>query len=259
MSINAGELERICGLGWPGVESATVGDWWLRYGNGFTSRANSVLPLGSPGTDPKDAVAEVASWYADRRLRPIFQIPTGQSVAAEVSALDAQLASAGWTSGDTVAVLTGDITNALARSLDGSPDSNGMSVSIADRPGEQWLSLGRYRGSPMPPAAVAVMSAGPSPAFLSISRGDQLVGVARGVVTEGWLGVTAVTVAEQVRRAGIGTAVMMAALSWGAQSGAESAYLQVEPVNVPAMNMYARLGFTEHHGYHYLLAPKDLR
>ncbi len=258
MSINAGELERICGLGWPGVESASIGDWWLRYGNGFTSRANSVLPLGSPGTDPKDAVAEVAAWYADRQLSPIFQIPTGSTVAAEVSALDAQLASEGWTPGDTVAVLTGDITTALARSLDGS-DSNVLSVSVADRPGEQWLSLGRYRGKPMPRAAGAVMSAGPSPAFLSIRRGDQLVGVARGVVTEGWLGVTAVTVAEQVRRAGIGTAVMTAALSWGAQSGAESTYLQVEPDNVPAMNMYARLGFTEHHGYHYLLAPKDHR
>lgn len=259
MSINAGELERICGLGWPGVESATIGDWWLRYGNGFTSRANSALPLGSPGTDPRNAVAEVAAWYADRQLSPIFQIPTGSAVAAEVSALDAQLTSVGWTPGDTVAVLAGDITNALARSLDGSPDSNGLSVSVADSPGEEWLYLGRYRGKPMPPAAVAVMSAGPSPAFLSISSRDQLVGVARAVVTEGWLGVTAVTVAEQVRRAGIGTAVMTAALSWGAQSGAESAYLQVEPDNVPAMTMYARLGFTEHHGYHYLLAPKGLR
>ena len=45
--------------------------------------------------------------------------------------------------------------------------------------------------------------------------------------TDGWLGVTAVTVAEEHRRQGLATAVMAALQGWAAGRGAASVYLQV--------------------------------
>jgi ribosomal protein S18 acetylase RimI-like enzyme len=67
--------------------------------------------------------------------------------------------------------------------------------------------------------------------------------------------VTAVTVAEEARRRGLGTAVMAALSNWAADRGGRRCLLQVVESNAPALGLYARLGFTEHHRYHYRLAP----
>ena len=45
---------------------------------------------------------------------------------------------------------------------------------------------------------------------------------------------------------------MAALLEWGAERGATTAYLQVIGDNVPALALYARLGFVTHHAYRYL-------
>jgi ribosomal protein S18 acetylase RimI-like enzyme len=68
-------------------------------------------------------------------------------------------------------------------------------------------------------------------------------------------GLTAVEVHPSHRRAGLATAIT-AALAAAAQShGATCLYLQVEEANQPARALYARAGFTDHHGYHYRVAP----
>jgi GNAT superfamily N-acetyltransferase len=68
-----------------------------------------------------------------------------------------------------------------------------------------------------------------------------LAAVARGTVTDGWLGVTAGTVDERHRRRGLAAAVMAA--------------LQVVAHNAPALAPYRRAGFIEHHRYHHRCRP----
>jgi ribosomal protein S18 acetylase RimI-like enzyme len=82
-----------------------------------------------------------------------------------------------------------------------------------------------------------------------------LAAVARGVVSEGWLVVTAVTVDEAHRRRGLATAVMAALARWARERGGHSCVLQVASSNAGALRLYERLGFTEHHRYHYRLGP----
>jgi len=48
---------------------------------------------------------------------------------------------------------------------------------------------------------------------------------------------------------------MEAVLSWAAERGATTAYLQVRGDNPPALAAYERLGFVTHHAYRYLTAP----
>jgi N-acetylglutamate synthase len=81
-----------------------------------------------------------------------------------------------------------------------------------------------------------------------------LAAVARGVVVDGWLVVTAVTVDEHSRRRGLATSVMAALGSWAIERGGYACVLQVVASNAPALALYDRLGFTEHHRYHYRLA-----
>jgi ribosomal protein S18 acetylase RimI-like enzyme len=85
-----------------------------------------------------------------------------------------------------------------------------------------------------------------------------LAAVARGVVVDEWLVVTAVTVDERYRRRGLATAVMAGLGSWARDRGARSCVLQVAGSNAPALSLYDRLGFTEHHRYHYRLGPEPL-
>lgn len=71
-----------------------------------------------------------------------------------------------------------------------------------------------------------------------------------------WVGIGGLRVAPDSRRSGLGLAVVGALLDWGAAQGATTAYLQVLADNAPAVAMYDRLGFREHHRYRYL-TPGD--
>jgi GNAT superfamily N-acetyltransferase len=84
--------------------------------------------------------------------------------------------------------------------------------------------------------------------------GDAASGVA--AVDGDWAGFRTIEVAADRRREGLGLAVMAALIDWAAEQGATTAYLQVLGDNAPALTLYERLGFVEHHRYRYLAAPR---
>jgi GNAT superfamily N-acetyltransferase len=234
------DLERVAARGWRALEEDHLGEWLLRAGGGFTGRANSVLVVGDSGLPPFDAVAAVAEWYDERGLRPCAQLPGRQSREA-----DAAFAVAGWERDEDVLVLTAPI---------GTPQPVAVPVDLAEAPDEAWLTGYRYRGSALPPGAVEVLTSATDAVFASVRLQPApapLAAVARGALTDGWLGVTAVTVAEEHRRQGLATAVMAALQNWAAARGGHSVYLQVVAGNAAARELYRRSGFIEHHRYHY--------
>jgi len=234
------ELELLAARGWPGLEEHGLGDWLLRAGNGFTGRANSVLVVGAPDRPLAEAVDAVARWYDDRGLQPCAMLPGIQSRSA-----DAAFAAAGWASDGDVLVLTAPIAAAAPPAVP---------VDLSPAPDEAWLTGYRYRGAALPAGALEVLTAGEDVVFASVRLDPEpapLAAVARGALTDGWLGVTAVTVAEEHRRQGLATAVMSALTGWAAERGASSTYLQVAADNTAARALYRRAGFIEHHRYHY--------
>jgi N-acetylglutamate synthase len=242
--LDVADLERLAARGWRGTEEGHLGDWLLRAGGGFTGRANSALVVGDPGLPLVDAVDAVARWYADRGLRPCATLPGRQSRAA-----DAAFAAAGWERDEDVLVLTAPLTPAAA---------DGVPVDLSPQPDDAWLAGYRYRGRPLPPSARDVLTNAEDVVFAAVRRDPPpapLAAVARGVVTDGWLGVAAVTVEERYRRQGLATAVMAALQRWGAGRGARWVYLQVTASNAPARALYRQAGFIEHHRYHYRYAP----
>jgi N-acetylglutamate synthase len=238
------ELERLAARTWRGLEQESYGDWLLRAAGGFTGRANSVLVVGDPPAPPAAAVAGVARWYADRGLPPRAQVPSSPGGAAA----DDIFAAAGWSRDEDVLVLTAPLAGWPAASV---------AVDLAPEPDDAWLTGYRYRGAPLPAVAREVLLSGDDPAFAAVRLAPEpapLAAVGRGVVVDDWLVVTAVTVADHVRRQGLATAVMAALGTWAAGRGAQSCVLQVVATNEPALALYDRLGFTEHHRYHYRLA-----
>jgi N-acetylglutamate synthase len=247
-ALDVAALERLAARSWRGLEEEPLGDWLLRAGGGFTGRANSVLVLGDPSIGLDDAVAAVSRWYGRRGLRPRAQVPMPGAERA-----DAALAAAGWTRDDDVLVLTASLARWRAPSV---------AVDLAPTPDDAWLAGYRYRGTSLPAVAHDVLVNADDPVFAAVRTGPApgpLAAVARGVLVDGWLCVTAVTVDEAHRRRGLATAVMAALGSWARGRGGHSCVLQVAGGNAPALELYARLGFTEHHRYHYRLGPEPGR
>lgn len=236
-------LEELAARTWRGLEEERSGDWLLRAGGGFSGRANSALVVGDSPGPLADAVGTVVRWYAARGLTPKAQLP------GPAGAADAAFAAAGWARSEDVLVLTAPLTCWPA------PD---VPVELSPEPDDAWLAGYRYRGAALPPEARAVLTGAGDALFASVRPEPapaRPAAVARGSVADGWLVITAVTVAEEFRRRGLARAVMAALATAGRARGAHSCLLQVSEDNEPALALYARLGFTEHHRYHYRTAP----
>lgn len=237
-------LERVFAHGWQGTSVRPLGQWLLRAGSGFTGRANSVLPLGDPGVTLDAALSAVEAFYDEHDLPAVFQLPIDG-----IPLLDADLDRRGWESFNRTEVRTG--TPGQLRPVPGLPRA-----VLLDAPDQAWLGGYRYRGTPLPPEAIAVLLQADRPVFAAVRSGDVQAGVARGVVHDGWLGVTAVTVDPAHRRTGVGRHLMGELCRWAADLGVERVYLQVDEANTVARQMYDRLGLTVHHRYHYRRRPR---
>jgi len=249
-------VEAAAAGGWVADETGWVGPpggWLLRAAAGFTSRANSCLPLGSPGQPLDQAVDEVIAWYRARGLPPVFALPTLLG-----SGLGEYLDARGWPApSEEVLVLTGttDDVAEVAEIAEASLVHPG--VRIEPEPDERWLAGYRYRGEPAPPGANRVLRRGDRLAFAAVDDDSgHLIAMGRCSVSRDpdgglWAGITAVEVAPTRRRQGLGQAVVVALIRWAREAGATMTYLQVAESNTAARSAYERLGFSEHHRYSY--------
>ncbi|NED98075.1 GNAT family N-acetyltransferase [Phytoactinopolyspora alkaliphila] len=244
------DLEAAAAQGWQALDTAQLGGWLLRAARGFTRRANSCMPLDDPGRPLGEAIEAVEDWYRARELHPTFQVPSLLGGVVD-DALDAR----GWSRDDDVLVLTalvGDVRRGVRSDL--------PAVRVDPHPDDDWLANYHYRGAPLPAHAVHVLTNADGAGFASVDLDGVRVAIARGAVSTApsgrrWVGVTAVEVAPEARRRGLGSHVVAGLTGWAAGLGAEAAYLQVEERNTGAQAAYRKLGFGDHHSYHYRQAP----
>ncbi|MEU6016102.1 GNAT family N-acetyltransferase [Streptomyces sp. NPDC047515] len=239
------ELARVCARAWPPVESEPLGDWRLRAAQGFTRRANSVLPLGDPGIPLDEALGRVRGWYEERGLPAYVQTATGAEGTQE--RLCAELEERGWRREVTAEVRIA----ALAPIADLDADVSG--VRLSRDLDEAWLS--RYQRFETPgPHVLEVLRGGPSVWFAVVpgGAGDAApAAIGRCVVDGRWAGFMAVEVDPAQRRRGLATAVMTALARKALDEGASAAWLQVETDNEGARALYEGMGFAVHHRYHH--------
>ncbi|MEE2031013.1 N-acetylglutamate synthase, CG3035 family [Rhodococcus chondri] len=239
-------LEHAAAAGWPGLEQDWVDGWLVRAGAGFTGRANSATPLGERGTvaDPADpaVAARLRGWFAARGLPLRLLLPDRLARVPH-----------GWTVGDEVLVMAADLENVPL------PDG-GTPVLVEPVADDQWLSM--YRGGDVPAARAVLGSV--ADGTLGFGRigapGQPPLAIGRAAVTDSpdgrrWVGLTAVEVAPEHRRHGLGTLLCGALLRWARDRGATHAYLQVHADNSAARALYRDLGFLDHHRYRYATEP----
>ncbi|MFC9925593.1 GNAT family N-acetyltransferase [Streptomyces sp. NPDC127190] len=238
------ELARIAARAWQPVESERLGEWELRAAQGFTRRANSVLPLGDPGRPLDAALEAVRRWYGERGLPAYVQTATGAEGTQEL--LGAELERRGWVREVTAELWTGAAAPVADR-------AEGAGVVLSREADEAWLA--RYRRKGVSEVALRVLHSGPSTWFATVPGGQAPAAIGRCVVDGRWAGFAAVEVDPERRRQGLATEVMAALARRALDEGASAAWLQVERDNEAARGLYTALGFAPHHAYHYYRAP----
>ncbi len=238
------DLERVAARGWPSIETVAAHGWLLRADHGFSARANSVLALHSPDPNLASALATSRAWYADRRLPLLIALPLPAR-----RALDQALARAGWTIANDISMMISRTADQISTSVPG--------VEIATAPDPAWLA-GYHHPAPSAEVVRALLTRPELVAFASVRRDGRVVAIARGVVDEGWLGLSAIEVAPAHRRQGLAGALIGSLSAWATSLGATRTYLQVERANAGAIALYRRLGFWEHHTYVYRSDPEPV-
>ena len=110
------------------------------------------------------------------------------------------------------------LTGPVALLLDPSRSAPVPGLRLEPYPSDAWLGGYHYRGARCRPVAADVLALGAAPVFASIEEDGNVVAVGRGIVDEGWLGVTAVTVGEDHRRRGLGSSIMTELAGWGSRA-----------------------------------------
>lgn len=237
--MNAPEtLEFACSRAWPPLVEEPLGEWRLRWADGFTGRANSALAVGDPGRPVPEALRVVCDFAHDRGIPPMVQVlrdsPNEHAIAAE-----------GWAEakrhhrGHEVVVLTTPLT--------GTATADG--VTVHDEPTPEWWALTLGPGEDTD-AARAVLTGGKVGYGVATLDGVT-AGVVRGALVDGWLHVGRLEVDPAFRRRGLASALMGGLHAWGAEHRAGHAVLQVAEGNSGALALYAGLGYAPHHRYRY--------
>jgi GNAT superfamily N-acetyltransferase len=240
-------LQRIAAAGWPAAETAQLGGWLLRATEGWTLRANSVLPLEDPGMALDEAMAFVDAWYAQRGQPAVYSVPS------TATAVDKALVDRGFTvaRGAEILVLTAPaVAVPEPVAIDGLPPA-----TLLPAPGPGWLSCYRARGEQIPAVGLAVLTGPEQVVFAQVEADGEVLAIGRATLAEGRLGLSAVETTPATRRRGLARHVVCALVAYGRELDARSVFLQVATDNEPALTLYRELGLTLHHSYHYRVSP----
>ncbi len=246
LEANIADLQRIMSRGWPGLEQERLGEWVVRFGGGYTGRANSALAVGDPGRPVALAVEDVMARYAGRGQDAIVQVcypADGVAALSDSAELDALLAARDFHVVTPSFAMTAAVSH-MASSGRSAPES--LDIKFSDDP-DDLLAL--YPDDL--PIRRAVMMAGPARYLAIRDDADRVVARARLALVDSWCGVSDLHIVEHLRGRGIGQVAMAALVGEAKRHGCDTAYLQVMTSNTRAIAFYERLGWRIHHAYHY--------
>jgi ribosomal protein S18 acetylase RimI-like enzyme len=232
---------------WPAASVHYDGTWVVRLTAGHDAkRLNSVNPL-----DPRD-VSDLENRVARavRRFEGFGRPPTFRVSPLCADALTAHLDTLGWERHSESLVMAAALTDDMvADALD--------QIPLRDLGRFVTAAIGVRKASPATrPGLSEVISSIEPPAGLFAQEVGGKAAATGICVHDGDLaGLFELAVAAELRGRGHGRKLVLSALKWARNRDATVAWLQVDADNLPAIALYASLGFAEAYRYHYRSAP----
>jgi len=228
---------------WPALQQTLLDGWVLRFARGFTKRANSIVPLYPSQQDALDKIRYCENVYARENLKTIFRLTT----VVDAEPLDRALAARGYARIDPTLV--------LVHAIDG-PRRDPRFIEL---PRAEWLDA-YVRNAEVPAHGAhlhGLLLAGIQAEHVFGAAIADGVSIACGlaVLERELLGLFDLVTHPSARRRGYARALVESLFEWGAQRGAQLAYLQVIEANHAARALYRLLGFVELYRYWYRVAP----
>jgi GNAT superfamily N-acetyltransferase len=230
----------------PALQQVMLDGWVLRFGRGFTGRANSVYPLypGFGSVDQKITTCE--RLYDYKSIPPLFKM----TAAVEPEGLDQILEDRGYTAFNHTSVQTRELTTTQIPTVEDDAD-----VEWWDHAADPWLDtffLLRETPGKHHPTLRSLLANVVVPAhYVVIHKDGEKVACGMAVAQGEHVGLFDLTTHVHHRRQGIGTRLVDVLMNWGAARGTRLAYLQVMLANENALSLYHRLGFVESYQYWY--------
>jgi ribosomal protein S18 acetylase RimI-like enzyme len=255
--VSADDLQKVMAKGWVAVDRAGLGDWTLRYADGFTGRANSVLPVGDPSLPVDRAIDYVEKWYADRGAPALFQLHGEPGFVVDDAPLAAALLERGYLVGggradwERVLVLTGLSASVPPLTTESAP----VTADSALQP--EWLMTYAEQRPVVPGATEAVLTGSDGQLFMSVRdpEAGRPVAIARMAIHPGWAGIFGLWVHPDHRRHGLATTIVSAIAMVARENNMPALYLQVSSTNAGGIAFWKNLGFDVHHEYTYVAKP----
>lgn len=226
-------------------------DGWIIRGTpgNLTKRINSVNPL-YPSTQSIDEKIKVAEdFFSNYGAPTVFKM----TEAALPSDLDDVLCQRGYEEKSRTLILTKDLIKDQSSREDlifsKNPDFEDIELSFVLT--NDWLNKFCSVSGKSDSARMALSNVLTKivPTTIYVAINDIACGM--GVIDSGYIGIYNIFVKESHRKTGLGMKIMNAILALGLENGADKTYLQVEASNIPAVNMYMKLGYEKSHEYWY--------
>lgn len=244
-------LEQLSYRAQPALYTRFYDGWLLRFGGGYTRRANSVNPIypadhARSEHDVQSKIDLCEALYNVKHMPVHFKLTT----AAHPPELDALLAERGYVKSSATGVWSRDLIE------DASPETETVKgLSITPQLTDEWLhdfcfmdEAAYYHRDTLRHMLTHIV---PDAAFASLRIRNRTVALGMAVYEAGYVGLFNIMTAPKQRRKGYATHILLNLLNWAQSNGAQHAYLQVMHENEPARQLYAKLGFTQTYDYWY--------
>lgn len=224
---------------WPAFHESWSGDWLVRATAGMSRRNNSVTPMGPAAVSTVEAVEWAEAWLIAHRVPPIFRMT--DLAPDDLAAL---LEQRGYQRADTTLVMVREIGDALA-----DPE-----VTVADRPGSQWLDVLVGSGARSPEHRETLrnlLGTSPSAGFAEVRMAGRVVAIGSTAVAGEHAAIFNMHTIPTYRRRGMATRILTTLLARAASLDAHTAMLQVREDNPEAIDLYKARGFEVAYRYWY--------
>jgi N-acetylglutamate synthase len=238
------QFEELSLNAWPALQTKLYDGWILRFANGYTKRSNSINPLYYSTFPLAEKIEICENAYQKQNLPTIFKL----TAESNPQGMDHQLETRGYRRLDETSVRILEMEQYQYRK----PEGFSIEDSFSDEWFQDFVICSSLENEIYQRTAKDILHNIHGEVIVVRKRiDDQIVSCGYGAIERGNIGIFDIIVAKSHRGKGYGQDIMDGILSAAGDRKIQRAYLSVVVGNIPAENLYQKIGFREIYRYWY--------